>query len=75
MKTVIPVPEYANIPLETVKSLVNLAYIKGMKRAAEICQANDPHPDQYSEQYEFAEAHIVRKCAKEIFKEADSIEF
>jgi hypothetical protein len=75
MKAVIQIPQCGILEYEVVEALVNRAYIEGMKRAAEICQANDPHPDQYSEQYEFAEAHIVRKCAKEIFKEADSIEY
>lgn len=75
MKPVIPLPEYKELPYDTVVSLVNLAYIAGMKQAAEICKNKDPRPDQYSEQYEFAESRIVRACAKQIETESQKVEY
>lgn len=72
---VIPVPDYPELPLATVKSLVNLAYIAGLKKSVELCETKDPHPDQYSESWEFTARRVVNECVEEIKKEINFIPY
>ena len=67
------IPEYAEIPRETVEALIRMAYIKGLERAAEICKTEDPHPDQYSDDWEITARNTVLACIKKINTEKKTV--
>ena len=49
-----------------VNNFYHAAQREAYEKAAQVCEARDPRPDQWSENSEYTESRVVNECAAEI---------